>query len=215
MYPDSRIHPCGHTGPGSTLCCPETEPARGLCARGPAPVPAVPGWGRAAPAPLRHQGQGLAATPGLPRGTPPAPTCGPPPLLSLPVLTPAIPRCYERSRTEERGWPPARRAPAAPPPAGREGAGWEGQDPPAAAPPSASRTRRTEIGAGAARPREPRPAEGGVKPSRAWPAMEARGCFCLHSPRARPCEHSHKLRPLFVPPARRTGEGEQNEEHTS
>lgn len=181
-------HPCGH-GAGATRAAP-------------CPLPRGAGRGRAAPAPSATKSRGS-----LPPGTPaaPRPCC--------PVLTPAIPRCWERRSGAGRPPGPGSAASSGREGAGREGKGRAGQDPPAAAPPSASAARRAQIGAGPARPQsrgQGREAAG--KPGWAWPAMEARQWFCLDP---RPCEHPPKLRPLFVPPARPTREREQNESLTS
>lgn len=161
MYPDSSIPPCGRAGPAST------------------DLAAARRWSRAGQRQLRHQGQGLAASSGLPRGSPAAPRPSPPaPYSHRPSLG-------ARRGAERRAGLAAR--PPGPGSAASSGAGRGGMrraGPPGRGP--AERVTNKANGDWSGGGPAPRAAdregrERGGKPSTAWPAMEARGCFCPRS----------------------------------
>lgn len=108
--------------------CPKRPPGQG---RATARAARPPRGGGSARLPVREAPRGCGPAP---KGTLGGPaTCSP--ALPVPVLTPAIAPRGAARRAERRGWLPARRAPAAPPPAGgAAGRGREENGPPGRGP---------------------------------------------------------------------------------
>lgn len=186
MYRDSSIHPCGHTGPGSTRCCPEPEPARGLCARGPAPVPAVPGRGRGSARAARPPRAGARCPPGAaPRDTrsPDPRPPGPP----LPPRThtghPSVLRAVHSGGAGLAARPPGPGSAAS---SGAERGGMGRAEPPGRGP--AERVTNKENGDWSGGGPAPRAAASGGRgeAQQGLAAMEAWSCLSLHSPELGP-----------------------------